>query len=85
MKEIQNNFNVKIGADFNLIAEYLSKKSENFDKETFYTTWNNTKKYAQYITAGTLRYYARLSNNKAYSSICRSKYTDKDFNKFDEN
>ena len=85
LRDIKNSFNVEVGEDFNLIAEYISKKGDNFDKESFINTWNNVIPYTQYITAGTLRYYARLSNNTLYSSICRSKYTDKDFSSFDEN
>ncbi len=51
------------------IALNISKKSSKFNNDDFEKYWNQYRKEDIKLTLGTLRYYARMSNNEEYMKV----------------
>lgn len=60
-------------------AKAWSMQVPNYDDQGFYQWWG--RDYSS-ITEGTLRYYARLSNEQGYKSIVSSAFKSKDFSDY---
>ena len=60
-------------------AKAWSMQAPNYDDQGFYQWWG--RDYSS-ITEGTLRYYARLSNEQGYKSIVSSAFKSKDFSDY---
>jgi hypothetical protein len=58
-------FNSKIPIEF---AKKISKKTKNYNDNSFNNVWKNAKKYTK-LTRGTLNHYSRLSNQEVYFNI----------------
>jgi len=63
-----------ININFEDFARDLSKKSSKYSDKGFKTIWDQGQNSS--LTAGTLYYYSKISNEKAYNDI-RMKYYDK--------
>ena len=61
----------------------MSKRSKKYSVKDFEKVWENCKMYN--YTAGSIRYYARLSDKEKYNEICRTETgKDKEFYGYNE-
>ena len=83
------NTSSKSDNKYDIIAEWFSKKSNNYNEDEYIKQWNDIKQRSKSnktpITIGTIKHYANLSNREKYINIAENNDIDMIKNEINKN